>query len=95
MSHGSPVSIVTGYGLDDQGVGVQVLVESRIFTSPCHPDQFWSSPSLPIQWVPGAFSPGEKRRGREADHSPVTSANAQKTRIYTSTPPYISSWNSA
>jgi len=24
----------------------------------------------PIQWVPGAPSPGVKRPGREADHSP-------------------------
>jgi hypothetical protein len=24
----------------------------------------------PIQWVPGAFSPGVKRPGREGDHSP-------------------------
>jgi hypothetical protein len=30
----SSVGIVTGYGLDDQGVGVQIPVGSRIFTSP-------------------------------------------------------------
>jgi hypothetical protein len=28
----------------------------------------------PIQWVPGALSPGVKRLGREADHSPPSSA---------------------
>jgi hypothetical protein len=28
----------------------------------------------PIQWVPGALSPGAKRPGREPDHSPPTSA---------------------
>jgi hypothetical protein len=33
----------------------------------------------PIQWVPGALSPGVKRPGREADHSPPTSAGVKKT----------------
>jgi hypothetical protein len=33
-SQESIVGIVTGYGLDDQGVGVQVPVGTRIFTSP-------------------------------------------------------------
>jgi hypothetical protein len=34
-----------------------------------------------IQCVPGALSPGVKRPGREADHSPPTNQN---TWIYTS-----------
>jgi hypothetical protein len=42
----------------------------------------------PIQWVPGALSPGAKRQGREADHSPPTSAEVKKMWIYTITPPY-------
>jgi hypothetical protein len=29
-----------------------------------------------------------KRPGREADHSPLTSAEVKKTWVYTSTPPY-------
>jgi hypothetical protein len=32
----------------------------------------------PIQWVPEAFSPGVKRPGREADHSPPNSAEVKK-----------------
>jgi hypothetical protein len=32
----------------------------------------------PIQWVSGAFSPGVKRPGREADHSPPASAEVKK-----------------
>jgi hypothetical protein len=32
----------------------------------------------PIQWVPGALSPGVKRSGREADHSPPASAKVKK-----------------
>jgi hypothetical protein len=42
----------------------------------------------PIEWVPGALSPGVKRSGREADHWPPTSAEVKKTWVYTSTPPY-------
>jgi hypothetical protein len=44
---------------------------------------------LPIQWVVGDVSPGVKRPGREAGHSPPTSAEVTKTWTYTSTPPYI------
>jgi hypothetical protein len=43
----------------------------------------------PIQWVPGALSPEVKRSGREAGHSPPTSAEVKKTLIYASTPPYV------
>jgi hypothetical protein len=43
----------------------------------------------PIQWVPGALPPAVKRPGREADHSPPTSAEVKNTYIYTSTPPYV------
>jgi hypothetical protein len=43
----------------------------------------------PIQSVTGTPSPGVKRPGREADHSPPTSAEVKKTLVYTSTPPYV------
>jgi hypothetical protein len=43
----------------------------------------------PIQWVPGALSPGTKRPGREADHSSPASAEVKKMWIYTSTPSYV------
>jgi hypothetical protein len=36
----------------------------------------------------GSFQ-GVKRQGREADHSPPTSAEVKKMWIYTSTPPYV------
>jgi hypothetical protein len=59
---GSAVGIVTGYWLDDRGIGVRVPVVPRIFTSPYRPDRYWSPPSL--------LSNGYrrvKRQGREAD----------------------------
>jgi hypothetical protein len=42
----------------------------------------------PIQWVRKALSPGVKRPGRESDKSPPTTADAKKTWVYTSTPPF-------
>jgi hypothetical protein len=39
----------------------------------------------PIQFVLGTISAGVKRPGREADHSPPTSAKVKNTWIYTST----------
>jgi hypothetical protein len=87
LSWDSSVGIATGYGLDGREVGVRVLVRSKMFSSPRHPDQFWGPPSLLFNGYRG-FSPGIKRPGREADHSPPTSANVKNTWIHTSTPPY-------
>jgi hypothetical protein len=42
----------------------------------------------PVQWVPGALSPGVKWLGYEADHSLPSSAEVKKMWIHTSTPPY-------
>jgi hypothetical protein len=64
----SAVGTETGYGLGDQGVGVRVpggvkhfyfSIPSRLALGPTQP---------PIQWAPGALSPGVKRPGREADN---------------------------
>jgi hypothetical protein len=41
----------------------------------------------PIQCVPEAFSLGVKQPGREADHSPPSSAEGKNAWSYTSTPP--------
>jgi hypothetical protein len=92
------VGITTGYGLDDQGIGVQAPLGARIFTSPCRPDRFWG-PSLssrqilgptqpPIQWVLVFLSPDVKRPGREADHSPPSCTKVKKIWIYITNPPY-------
>jgi hypothetical protein len=83
-SRDSSVGIATGYGLEGREVGVRVPVRSRIFFSPAiGPTQ------PPIQWVSEAVSSGIKRPGREADHSPPTSAEVKKTWIYTFTPPHV------
>jgi hypothetical protein len=39
ISKAGIVEPVTGYKLEDQGIGVRVLVVARIFTFPCCPDR--------------------------------------------------------
>jgi hypothetical protein len=45
-SRNRAVGIATGYGLDDQGVGVRVPVGTRIFNFPCRPDRLCGPPGL-------------------------------------------------
>jgi hypothetical protein len=82
----STVGIVTGYRLDEGGVRVQVLVGSIILSTSSRPILGPTQP--PIQWALGALLPDVKQPGREADHSPPTSAEVKKTWIYTSNFPY-------
>jgi hypothetical protein len=84
----------TSYGLDDRVVGVPSpgRVKNFLFSKSSRPALRSTQP--PIQWVPGALSPGVKRPGREVDRSPPTSAEVKKMRIYTSTP-HTPSWRSA
>jgi hypothetical protein len=50
---------MTGYGLDDQGVGVRVPMGARIFTYPCLPDELWGHPvSYPVG-IGGSFRGGK------------------------------------
>jgi hypothetical protein len=93
VSQDSAVGITTGYRLDGQGAGVRVPVGqdfSLLYVvqsgSEAHPA------SYPM--VIGPLSPGVKRLGHEADHSPPSSAEVKNTWIYTSTP-QNSSWCSA
>jgi hypothetical protein len=69
---------VSDYGLDDRAIGVRFPAGARIF-----PVASVSRPALgptqpPVQWVPGVISPGVKARpGRDADHSPPSSAEVE------------------
>jgi ribosomal protein L18E len=45
-SRDSAVGIATGYGLDDQRVGVRVPMGASIFTSPYRRDRLWGPPTL-------------------------------------------------
>jgi hypothetical protein len=73
-----------GYGLDDgfesrQGLGI------FLFTTASRPAL--GPTQSPIQWVPGALFLGIKRQGREADHSPPSSAEVKNPWSYASIPP--------
>jgi hypothetical protein len=74
--------------LDGRVHAVQVPVVSGIFLLST-PSRLVLGPTQPpIQCVQGALSPGIKRPGREADHSPPSNAEVKNTWIYTCTPPY-------
>jgi hypothetical protein len=86
MSWDSSVGIATSYGLDDQGGGSSSPGRVKKFSllhivqtgSGVHPTSY--------KMGTGDSFPGVKRQGREADHSPPTSA---EVKIYTSTPLYV------
>jgi hypothetical protein len=69
------VGIVTGYGLDDQGVRVRVPVGARIFTSPCRPGRLWGPARLPSNGYQGLFPQGKLVQGQDNMclyiHSPI------------------------
>jgi hypothetical protein len=57
-------------GLDFLGFGSQYY-KILLFSTAFRPTLGLTQP--PTQWVPRALSPGKKRPGREADHSPPSS----------------------
>jgi hypothetical protein len=87
-SRDSVVGIATSNGLGDRGgrSSNPGRVKNFLFSKSSRPALRSTQP--PIQWVPGALSPGVKRPGREIDQSPPTSAEVNKMWLCTSTPPY-------
>jgi hypothetical protein len=88
-SRDGSVSIATGYGLDDRGGQEFKFWYAQEFSllhivqtgSEVHPTSY--------KMGTGVSFPGIKRQGREADHSPPTSAEVKKMWICTSTPLYV------
>jgi hypothetical protein len=64
---------VSDYGLDNRAIGVRSPAGAKDFSRPAlGPTQ------PPVQWVPGGPFPGAKARpGRDADHSPPSSAEVE------------------
>jgi hypothetical protein len=60
-SQGSSVSIVSGYGLDDREIEIRFPAEVNIIFPLVSVSRPALGPAqLPVQWVPGSFSPGVK-----------------------------------
>jgi hypothetical protein len=86
-SWNSLVSIATGYGLDEEGSNSSPGgVKNFLFSKSSRQALGFTQP--PKRWVPGAYSPGVKRPGRDADHSPPASAEVKKMWIHIAIPPY-------
>jgi hypothetical protein len=75
-SRDSSVGIALGYGLGDRSSRVRFRAGIFLFTTGSRTALGPTQP--PIQLVPGTLSLGVKRPGREADHSPPSSAEVKK-----------------
>jgi hypothetical protein len=69
---------LNGIVLDDWGFESRQELGIFLFTTASRAAQGFTQP--PIQWVPGvpSLSLGVKRPGREADHSPLCSAEVKE-----------------
>jgi hypothetical protein len=85
-SRDSAVGIVTGYGLDNRGVGVLVPIGKEFSILHVAQAESGAHPASYPMGIEGSFLV-VKQPEREADHSPPTNAEVKKSCIYTSTPP--------
>jgi hypothetical protein len=79
--------IALGYGQDDRGFLSRYGLRIFLFTTASRPVLGATQPP-PTHWVPAALSLGVKRPGREADHSPPSSAEVKNAWSYTPLPQY-------
>jgi hypothetical protein len=90
-SRDSSVGLATGYKLDGQG---SIPGRGKFFSITSGPALGPTQP--PIHWEPGDLSPGIKRQGRAADHSPSSNAEVRNGATKSPTPPPpVCSWYSA
>jgi hypothetical protein len=82
----SSVSIATDYRLDDLG---SIPGRSKIFLFITPSRQVLGPTQPPIQWVPGALSPGAKRPMRQVDHSSRCKAEVYNAWSYAPTPSHM------
>jgi hypothetical protein len=80
LEPGSSVNVVSGYGLGDRAIEVRSQAEAKgFFLYPRVSRPALGPAQLTVQWVPGGPFPGSKARpGRDADHSPPSSAEVVK-----------------
>jgi hypothetical protein len=85
MKYATKIGTATGYGLDDRRVRVRVPVGSNTFLLLHVVKTGFGVHLISYSMGTGAFSPGVKRQGSKANHSPPTSAEVKKTWNYIST----------
>jgi hypothetical protein len=74
----SSVGIVSGYGLDDRPIAVRSLAEERGFSSSlCVQTGSEVHPASCTMGAGGPFPGAKARSGRDADHSPPSSAEVE------------------
>jgi hypothetical protein len=74
-SRGTSVSIVSDYGLDDRAIGVRSLAGEKGFScNLCVQTGSGAQPASCTMGTGGPFPGGKARPGRDADHSPPSSA---------------------
>jgi hypothetical protein len=94
-SRDSSIGMALGYGLGDRGSRVRFPAELGIFLFTTVSRTALGITQPPIQWVPGSLSLGVKWPGREADHSPPSSAEVKEyVELYLHFP-NMPSWRSA
>jgi hypothetical protein len=80
-SRESTIGIATGYELDGRRVEVLVPVGTSFFSSPHHPDRFWSLPSIIFNWYRRLVEAGIKSHGGRFEHLLQTCYFSYNTRI--------------
>jgi hypothetical protein len=76
-----------GYGLDDQGSGVRFPAGAGNISFQHRVQKGSGAYAVSYPLGTGKHFPAVKRPGREADHSPPSSAEVKSAWSYTSTPP--------
>jgi hypothetical protein len=77
VKHGKTLLLELGYGLGDRGYRVRFPAGAGDFSLHHRVQNGSGTTQPPIQRVPGALSLRVKRSGREADHSPPSSAKVK------------------
>jgi hypothetical protein len=78
MSRVSSVSILSAYGLDDRAIEVRFLAEAMDFSSSlCFQTGSEAHPASCTMGTGGPFPGAKARPGRDADHSPPSSAEVE------------------
>jgi hypothetical protein len=75
---GSSVSIVSDYGLDDRAIEVRSPAGAKDFSSIlCAQTGYGAHPASCTMGTGGPFPGGKARPGRDANHSPSSSAEVE------------------